>query len=456
MSGRCATNKYFQMAGSIHDIESYFALDHTSSLNISIFLCHWCHLAIILFWVSRIQFHIGSHGNYQLWCSNPINSIPIAHAIFDPHFALSKITNKISDNGIYNNLLSLGFNSVFDLYKIVITSELLALISIGLASLHFIYLDAMISLKWTPSLSISWPYKLLLTYFDLGSLRLNFHTGIIIGVVSSLWSGHLVHLAIPAATGMHWNSHWNESYTGNTFHWNTSQMLYTGNWVYDIAPMDKDSNIFTCPTHAGSSLITFFGGLKSNTISLYLTDIAHHHLGVGILFVLSSHLYCLLYKATILVQLLGSHRNIHLSLSLGCTLIHSDYLLIAVITSVLASQISLVTPYVYLCYDYITRLALYVIGSTLMMASMTHAAIWIITDELTPLGYKMKGHLVSHLSWICLYVGFHTLGVYIHNDTILAFGQLFMQIVIEPVFGIHLSTRLTALHALYVFITLFQ
>ena len=50
---------------------------------------------------------------------------------------------------------------------------------------------------------------------------------------------------------------------------------FDGNWENDIAPMDKDD----------------FGGLKSNTISLYLTDIAHHHLGVGILFVLSSHLY---------------------------------------------------------------------------------------------------------------------------------------------------------------------
>ena len=46
-------------------------------------------------------------------------------------------------------------------------------------------------------------------------------------------------------------------------------------------------------------------------------------------------------------------KSLHLDLSLGCTGL-------AVITSVLASQISLVTPYVYLCYDYITRLALYV------------------------------------------------------------------------------------------------
>ena len=57
-----------------------------------------------------------------------------------------------------------------------------------------------------------------------------------------------------------------------------------------------------------------------------------------------------------------------------------------------------------------------------MMASMPHAAICIITDEA----------IGSKISWICLYVGFHTLGVYIHNDTILAFGQFVSQILIEP------------------------
>ena len=29
-NGRCATNKYFQIIGSIHDIESYFGIDNTS------------------------------------------------------------------------------------------------------------------------------------------------------------------------------------------------------------------------------------------------------------------------------------------------------------------------------------------------------------------------------------------------------------------------------------------
>ena len=92
---RCATNKYFQMIGSIHDIESYFHIDNTSSLNIQVFLSHWGHLAIIFIWVSSNLFHIAWNGNYELWILNPIATIPIAHGIWDPHFATCSVFRNI-------------------------------------------------------------------------------------------------------------------------------------------------------------------------------------------------------------------------------------------------------------------------------------------------------------------------------------------------------------------------
>ena len=48
-----------------------------------------------------------------------------------------------------------------------------------------------------------WPFKLFVAYFDLGNLRLNFHTGIIIGFLSIAWCGHLVHVAIPITYKFH-------------------------------------------------------------------------------------------------------------------------------------------------------------------------------------------------------------------------------------------------------------
>jgi photosystem I P700 chlorophyll a apoprotein A2 len=46
-----------------------------------------------------------------------------------------------------------------------------------------------------------------------------------------------------------------------------------------------------------------------------------------------------------------------------------------------------------------------------------------------------KEVLISHLSWVSLFLGFHTLGLYVHNDVIQAFGTPERQILIEPVFA---------------------
>ncbi len=115
----------------------------------------------------------------------------------------------------------------------------------------------------------------ILAYFDLGNLRLNFHTGIIIGFLSIAWCGHLVDYAIPISRGII----------------PSLKALYSSVQAFDI-----DNHIFRSTLGAGQAILTFLGGLKSNTISLYLTDIAHHHLGVGILFVWASHLYLSFYK----------------------------------------------------------------------------------------------------------------------------------------------------------------
>ena len=46
-----------------------------------------------------------------------------------------------------------------------------------------------------------------------------------------------------------------------------------------------------------------------------------------------------------------------------------------------------------------------------------------------------KEAIISHLSWVSLFLGFHTLGLYIHNDVVVAFGQPEKQILVEPVFA---------------------
>ena len=301
-------------------------------------------------------------------------------------------------------------------------------------------------------------------YFDLGKQRLNFHVGIIIGLLSIGWCAHLVHLAIPISRGRTTKQNIGSASIGSASIGSNIE-FYTGNWVLYIGGMDKDNHIFRSTYAAGESSLTFFGGLKSNTISVYLTDIAHHHLGVGILFVLSTHLYLSLYKGfghTIadLLRVNGNSATAiplnksHLQLSLGCTGL-------ARITSLTASQqVYSLRAYLYLCYDYITSLALYLhhqyIASFFVMASLAHAGILSIRDytiisrELYgPAPWvpalrilKMKGQFISHLSWICVYLGFHTLGVYIHNDSIVAFQVQAKQILIEALNAVNDACQL--------------
>jgi photosystem I P700 chlorophyll a apoprotein A2 len=42
---------------------------------------------------------------------------------------------------------------------------------------------------------------------------------------------------------------------------------------------------------AGSAILTFLCGFHPQTQSLWLSDIAHHHLAIAILFIVAGHIY---------------------------------------------------------------------------------------------------------------------------------------------------------------------
>jgi photosystem I P700 chlorophyll a apoprotein A2 len=46
-----------------------------------------------------------------------------------------------------------------------------------------------------------------------------------------------------------------------------------------------------------------------------------------------------------------------------------------------------------------------------------------------------KEVIISHLSWVNLFLGSHTLRLYVHNDVMLTFENLEKQILIEPIFS---------------------
>merc|ERR1739848_752136 len=83
------------------------------------------------------------------------------------------------------------------------------------------------------------------------------------------------------------------------------------------------------------------------------------------------------------------------------------------------------------------------IAISLMCVAFAHGAIFFIRDydpeankdNVLARMLEHKEAIISHLSWITLFLGFHTLGLYVHNDVVQAFGHSERQILIEPVFA---------------------
>jgi hypothetical protein len=192
---RCATQRYFQVLGNIHDIDSYYSIDNTTNSLATIFTAQWAHLAIIGMWSAGSLFHIGWTGNFELWLANPIKTVPIAHSIFDPHFGTTEVENNVAYSGLYNLMATVGLTTSSDIFNLLILVECISCSFILLAAVHLIYLDALI--QWLPThqavqtgsssltsthadyrlntnirLTNTLPSKLFTACFDLSGLRL--------------------------------------------------------------------------------------------------------------------------------------------------------------------------------------------------------------------------------------------------------------------------------------------
>jgi photosystem I P700 chlorophyll a apoprotein A2 len=120
---------------------------------------------------------------------------------------------------------------------------------------------------------------------------------------------------------------------------------------------------------------------------------------------------------------------------------------LGVATSLTAQHMYAITPYAFLSKDFTTEAALYThhqyIAGFLMVGAFAHGAIFFVRDYDPELNknnvlarmLEHKEAIISHLSWASLFLGFHTLGLYIHNDTVVAFGQPEKQILFEPLFA---------------------
>jgi photosystem I P700 chlorophyll a apoprotein A1 len=71
------------------------------------------------------------------------------------------------------------------------------------------------------------------------------------------------------------------------------------------------------------------------------------------------------------------------------------------------------------------------IGGFLIVGAGAHAAIFLVrdydpaqnVDNLIDRILRHRDAIISHLNWVCIWLGFHSFGLYVHNDTMRALGR---------------------------------
>ena len=443
------TRRLWYGIATAHDFESHDGMTE-EILYQKIFASHFGQLAIIFLWTSGNLFHVAWQGNFEQWVTDPLHIRPIAHGIWDPHFgqpAVEAFTRggaagpvNIATSGVYQWWYTIGCTSNQDLYQGAIFLLILSGFFLFAGWLH-------LQPKFQPALS----------WFKNAESRLNHHLAGLFGVSSLAWTGHLIHVAIPQSRGT--TVRWSNFLT-TLPHPQGLQPFFTGHWSLYSQNPDTSNHIFGTSQGAGEAILTFVGGFHPQTQSLWLTDIAHHHLAIAVLFIIAGHMYRTNFGiGHSLKEILEAHRppsgnlgighsglfdtvNNSLHFQLGLALAA-----VGTICSLVAQHMYSLPAYAFLAQDFTTQAALYThhqyIAGFIMCGAFAHGAIFFIRDYDPVLNKNNvlarildhKEAIISHLSWVSLFLGFHTLGLYIHNDVMLAFGTPEKQILIEPLFA---------------------
>ena len=448
------TRRIWYGIATAHDFESHDGMTE-ENLYQKIFASHFGHIAIIFLWTSGTLFHVAWQGNFEQWIKDPLNVRPIAHAIWDPHFgeaAVDAFTQagasnpvNIAYSGVYHWFYTIGMTTNSDLYQGAVFLLLLSAVFLFAGWLH-------LQPKFRPSLS----------WFKNAESRLNHHLAGLFGVSSLAWAGHLVHVAIPESRGQHVG--W-DNFLQVKPHPAGLGPFFSGNWgVYAENP-DTANHIFGTSEGAGSAILTFLGGFHPQTESLWLTDMAHHHLAIAVIFIIAGHMYRTnfgighsiremldakegLFGSKVEGQFNLPHQGLYDTLNNS---LHFQLALalaaLGTVTSLVAQHMYSLPPYAFIARDYTTQAALYThhqyIAGFIMVGAFAHGAIFLIRDydpeqnkgNVLDRVLQHKEAIISHLSWVSLFLGFHTLGLYVHNDVVVAFGTPEKQILIEPVFA---------------------
>ncbi|MBF2098177.1 MAG: photosystem I core protein PsaA [Gloeomargaritaceae cyanobacterium C42_A2020_066] len=449
--GPKTTTWIWNLHADAHDFDS-----HTSDLeDISrkIFSAHFGHLAVVFVWLSGMYFHGARFSNYEAWLANPTGIKPSAQVVWP--IVGQEILNADVGGGFQGIQITSGFfqlwrasgiTNEFQLYCTAIGGLVMAALMLFAGWFH--YHKAAPKLEW----------------FQNVESMLNHHLAGLLGLGSLGWAGHQIHVSLPINKLLDAGVAAKDIPLPHEFILNPSLMME----LYPKAPWGIPSGVvpfFTLDWGAYSDFLTFNGGLNPVTGGLWLSDTAHHHVAIAVLFIVAGHMYRTNWGiGHSMKEILEAHRDPLLIGGTGhkglyeifTTSWHAqlavNLALLGSLTIIVAQHMYAMPPYPYLATDYPTQISLFThhmwIGGFLIVGASAHGAIFMVRDydpaknvnNVLDRLIRHRDAVISHLNWVCLFLGFHSFGLYIHNDTMRALGRpqdMFSDtaIKLQPVFA---------------------
>jgi photosystem I P700 chlorophyll a apoprotein A1 len=223
------------------------------------------------------------------------------------------------------------------------------------------------------------------------------------------------------------------------------ELLFNQELMGQLYPSFKKGLLpfFTLNWSEYSDFLTFKGGLNPVTGSLWLSDTAHHHLALAVLFIFAGHMYRTNWGiGHSMKEILEAHKgpltgeghkglyeilttSWHAQLAINLAMMGS-------LSIIVSHHMYAMPPYPYIGIDYPTQLSLFThhmwIGGFCVVGAGAHASIFMVRDYSPVQSYnnlldrvlRHRDAIISHLNWVCIFLGTHSFGLYIHNDTMRA------------------------------------
>ena len=271
--GPTTTTWIWNLHADAHDFDT-----HTSDLqeiSRKVFSAHFGQLGIILIWLSGIYFHGARFSNYEAWLIDPTHIKPSAQVVW-PIVGQEILNGDVGGefqgvqivSGLFQLWRGSGIVSELQLYRTAIGGLILAGAIFFAGWFH--YHKAAPRLEW----------------FQNVESIINHHLAGLLGLGSLAWAGHQIHIAIPVNRLLDEGVDPKEIPLPHEWILNRDLMI-------QLYPSFKKGLLpfFTLQWNDYNDFLTFQGGLNSVTGGLYLTDEAHHHLAIAVLFIVAGHIY---------------------------------------------------------------------------------------------------------------------------------------------------------------------